>query len=95
MHKSQYKLEIQKAVLHVRKVKINPEIMLAHAALLEKTTLKYVLNRTDLKVLTINPNIFTHYLDRVCLGPLPTRIVIGFVDCEHYNEKYELNPFNF
>ena len=29
------------------------------------------------------------------LGPLPTRIVIGFVDCEHYNGKYELNPFNF
>jgi hypothetical protein len=36
------RVNIKKAILTVRKVKVNPKIMLAHAAVLEKTTLKYL-----------------------------------------------------
>jgi hypothetical protein len=35
-----FKVNIKKAILTVRKVKVNSKIMLAHAAVLEKTTLK-------------------------------------------------------
>lgn len=45
MGNGDYKVNIKKDILTVRKVKVNSKIMLAHAAALEKTTLKYPISK--------------------------------------------------
>ena len=89
------KVKITQAMLTVRKVKVNPKIMLAHAAVLEKSTIKYPVKRVELKSFTINSGLRAKTLDNVSLGPLPKKVVFGFVNSNAFNGDYTLNPFNF
>jgi len=79
------KLKLLSAMLHVRKVRVNPKIMLAHAAVLEKTTIKYPIKRVETKTFTINSGISSITLDNVSLGPLPKKIVFALVTSKAYN----------
>ena len=74
------KLKITQAMLTVRNVKINPKIILAHAAVLEKGPLSIQLkeNFFEIKSFTINSGLRAKTLDNVSLGPLPKRVVFGF-----------------
>jgi hypothetical protein len=89
------KLKITQAMLTVRKVKVNPKIMLAHAAVLEKSTIKYPVKRVELKSFTINAGLRAKTLDNVSLGPLPKRVVFALVNSSGFNGDFTLNPFNF
>lgn len=89
------KLQINDASLLVRKLKISPTILLAHAKALEVSTAKYPITRTDLKVLTIPAGIQSKSLDNIYLGQLPKRCIIGFVSNRAFNGDFALNPFNF
>jgi hypothetical protein len=51
------KVKIKRATLYVRKAKINPDVMLAHAYVLEKTTAKYPIRRIETKVVTLGTGI--------------------------------------
>jgi hypothetical protein len=95
MGNGEFKVNIKKAILTVRKVKVNPKIMLAHAAVLEKTTLKYPIKRAETKVMTITQGIRSKTLDNVSLGTLPKRIVFGFVEGSSFSGEFKKNPFNF
>lgn len=89
------KLKITQAMLTVRKVKVNPKIMLAHATILEKSTIKYPIKRVELKSFTITQGLSAKILDNVSLGPLPKKVVFGFVASNAFNGDFTLNPFNF
>jgi hypothetical protein len=69
--------------------------MLAHAAVLEKTTLKYPIKRAETKVITITQGTRSKTLDIVSLGTLPKRIVFGFVEGSSFSGDLKKNPFNF
>ena len=90
-----FKLKISEANLLVRRVKISPGILLAHAKALAKTTAKYPLTRVEVKAMTIHSGVHGETLDNVILGQLPKRIIIGFINNKAYNGDYSLNPFNF
>jgi hypothetical protein len=90
-----YKVEIRKAVLSIRKVKVNPKIMLAHAAVLEKSTLKYPIRRVETKYVTITSGLTSKTLDNVSIGTLPKRVVFGLVTSAAYDGAIDKNPFNF
>ncbi len=89
------KITIMDASLIIRKVKINPSILLAHAKALDIATVKMPINRVDVKVLTIPSGIISKSLDNIYLGQLPKRCIIGFVENGSFNGNYKKNPFNF
>ena len=92
---SNFRADISQAILLVRKVKINPEVMLAHAKILENATAKYPIKRVHTKIVTIPKNNFSIVEDNISNGPLPNKILLCMVDCDAYNGKYNKNPFNF
>lgn len=89
------KIRITEASLIVRRVKIAPGILLAHARALAKSTAKYPLTRVEVKAISMHAGIHGDTLDNVILGQLPKRIIIGFVDNKAFNGDYGKNPFNF
>ena len=90
-----FKINILQAILFVRKAKINPQVMLAHASILEKSSAKYPIRRVETKVLTITKDLSAYSLDNITTGPLPSRIVFGLVESDAYNGVIGKNPFNF
>ena len=91
----QFKVKIRDATLLVRKVKINPGILMLHAKELMKTPARYPITRVETKVLTIPANVTTHSMDNVFLGIQPRRLVLGFVLNKSFNGCAKLNPFKF
>lgn len=69
--------EIVDAELYVRKVKINPTIIMAHIQALEFATAKYPINRVDVKAITIPQGSQTKTMDNVYIGTLPKRCILG------------------
>jgi hypothetical protein len=59
-----------------------------------KYTAKYPITRVEVKNITI-PKDIQSPLENVCLGILPSRIVISFVESSAFNGTYTTNPFNF
>lgn len=92
---SKLKVQIYYATLIMRKVRINPTVLLAHEKVLATTTAKYPVTRAEVKVLTIASGVQGKNLDNVFLGQIPKRCIIGFVDNAAFNGTLNLNPFNF
>lgn len=90
-----YKVQIVEASLIVRRVKISPGILIAHAKTLAKTTAKYPLTRVEVKSFVLHSGILGETFDNVILGQLPKRIIIGFVENASFNGSRKRNPFNF
>ncbi|XP_031783005.1 uncharacterized protein F54H12.2-like [Nasonia vitripennis] len=90
-----FSVHIKEATLIVRRAKISPGILLAHANALAKTTAKYPLTRAEVKSFTLHSGILGDTLDNVILGQLPKRIILGFVKNKAFNGNRKLNPFNF
>lgn len=89
------RVEIIEANLFVRKVKINPSILLAHARALNITPAKYPINRVEIKTLTIGSGIQSKSIDNIFLGQIPKRCIIGMVDSQAFNGSQKFDPFNF
>lgn len=90
-----HKIEITEATLLVRRAKIAPGVLIAHAKMLAKTTAKYPITRVEVKAFTMHSGITGDTLDNVILGQLPKRIILGFVNNRAFNGSKTLNPFNF
>ena len=90
-----FKVKITEAALLIRRVKISPGILIAHAKMLSTTTAKYPLTRVEIKTFTLHSGILGETLDNIILGQLPKRIILGFVDNKAFNGDRTLNPFNF
>ena len=88
-------IKIKEATLIVRRVKINPGILTAHANTLAKATAKYPITRVEVKTFTLHTGILGDSIDNAILGQLPNHIIIGFVDNRAFNGNRALNPLNF
>lgn len=71
--------EIIEAELFVRKVKINPAVILAHNRALSVSTAKYPINRVDVKAITIPAGSQTKTMDNIYLGK-----ICKFVSLHYY-----------
>lgn len=83
------------AILYVRKIKINPSIIIAHARALSIATAKYPITRVDIKTISIPKDLQSKTIDNLYIGHLPKRCIIGFVQSKAFNGCISLNPFNF
>jgi hypothetical protein len=90
-----YKVVVKAATLYVRRVKINPDVVLAHAAVLEHTSAKYPIRRIETKVVTFTAGIRNVTFDNISTGALPSRVVLAMVESSAYNGDIKKNPFNF
>lgn len=66
-------VEIIEANLFVRKAKINPSILLAHARALSVTPAKYPITRVEVRTVTIGTDIQSKSIDNIFLGQIPKR----------------------
>ena len=90
-----YRIKYVRAYLRIRRCIISPQVMLAHAMALEKTTAKYPLKRVIVNDFAVDNGVSSFRLDRIVNGTLPTRLVIGFVDNMASDGSLKHNPFNF
>ena len=90
-----FKVVITNAALRIRKVKLSPNIQLAHAKALQLNSAKYPLHRVEVKVFSVPAGNLSTCQENLFLGQLPKRIIIGCVDNDALNGSYKKNPFNF
>ncbi|XP_074098900.1 uncharacterized protein F54H12.2-like [Cotesia typhae] len=86
---------ISDASLLVRRAKISPGTLLAHACMLAKTTAKYPLTRVEVKAVSMAAGVHGETMDNILHGQIPRRLIIGFVDNKAFNGDASMNPFNF
>lgn len=89
------KLEILDATLLVRKVRLSPTVLLAHAAALEKAPAKYPLTRVQVQTVTVPMGLRDKSIHNLHIGQIPKRIVIGLVANQAHCGSYTHNPFNY
>lgn len=65
--------EISDANLYVRKVRINPSILVAHARTLAICPARYPITRVEIKTITINAGIRSKTVDNLFIGQIPKR----------------------
>ena len=81
--------------MNVCKVNVSPEVMMGHNAALEIADSIYPFARTDICTFNIAEGNFGMNIADIWQGEVPTRLVVGFVKSQAYNEDYHLNPFHF
>ena len=90
-----YKFKIERATLHVRKVKVAHAVALAHAKALEYGNAKYPLQRVECKTFSVPAGGRDVTQEKIFTGQLPTRVVVGCVENDAFNGVFKKNPFNF
>ena len=90
-----YKIKIERATLHVRKVKVAHAIALAHAKALEYGNAKYPLQQVECKTFSVLAGGRDVAQEKIFTGQLPTLVVVGCVDNYAFNGIFKKNPFNF
>ena len=92
-----FKFEITEAILHVRKVTVNPDYYASVLKRMESdnTPVEYILNAP--RIITTNLHKDERYFNRenITFGHLPRRILVGMVETEAYTGSSVKNPFNF
>jgi hypothetical protein len=88
--------KIVEATLFVKHCTINPNILIAHHKMLERTNAKYYYKRCEVKSFTTPSKGYTSInIDNVVLGQLPTTIIFFMVDNDAYTGSRKKNPYNF
>ena len=91
----QYKIKVEHMSLFVRKAKLNPTIVLAHAKALQTATSKYPVKRVVTKIFSVPQGVMNFVKDNLYLTQKPQRLVLGFVLSKAFNGDYSKDPFEF
>jgi len=90
------KLEIVNMSLFIKRMKPTPQILAAHANVLDSgVSAKYDYRRTQVRVHAIPAGSKAAHIDSVFHGQLPVRIVIGLVEHVAFSGEYKTSPFQF
>ena len=90
-----FKVKIHECKLIVRKIRLSPSVLLAHAKALEMRNATYPIRRAICKTFTVLRGNLDVNQENLFSGQLPTHIVIGCVDNNSFNGAFHKNPFNF
>ena len=86
---------IQKAILHVRRVKALPSIMNEIEQQLNLENASYPLQRTQMLTYTITSGSQSHIKDALFRGRMPKAVFVGLVGNRNFNGDKITNPFDF
>ena len=91
-----YKVKILHAGLFVKKLKINPQISLSHARVLNNGGLaKYHIKRSVLKTFSAATGSMNINLDSTFANQIPSRVVVGICDSDAFNGTYSKSAYEF
>ena len=88
-------LNLSEVSLFVRKVKLSPNLLNAHARALQLSKAIYPIKRSIIKVINLPAAQSTFVLDNVFMGQIPCRLIIGFVTNDEFSGSYTTNPLRF
>ena len=91
-----FKINIRRAELLVRRVRLNPSVALAHAQQLESgKTVKYPLRRGVVTTFAVPLGSQSFVKENLISGQLPRRAFVAMTTNAAFNGTPPLNPFNF
>ncbi|GFX53828.1 uncharacterized protein F54H12.2 [Trichonephila clavipes] len=90
-----FKVVLDHVSLFIRKVRVNPGVILGHAKALEKTSVKYPINRVLCKVYSIPKGSMSFIQDNIFSGQMPKKLFVGCVDNEAYHGAFSKSPYEF
>ena len=90
-----FRAHIHKAILYVRKVRVEAGVRMGHARALETSTAKYPVRRGVIRTHVLPSNITSEHVQDLFKDEIPRRIIIGFVDNDAYDGSLSKNPFHF
>ncbi|GFT61416.1 uncharacterized protein F54H12.2 [Trichonephila clavipes] len=89
------KVVLDHVSLFIRKVRVNPGVILGHAKALEKTSAKYPINRVLCKVYSIPKGSMSFIQDNIFSGQMPKKLFVGCVDNEAFHGAFSKSPYEF
>ena len=89
------KYNLNEVSLFVRKVKLSPNLLNAHARALQISKAIYPIKRSIVKVVNLPANQSSFVLDNVIMGQMPCKIVFGFVSDTQFSGTNRTNPMMF
>ena len=92
---TEYRAVITEAILYVRKVKLEPHVVVGIAKALEQGTAKYPMRRVEINTIAVPRGMMNVNKDNLFLGALPRLVIVGLVDTDAFNGTYGKNPFHF
>ena len=90
-----YQVRIEKAILYVRRIEVNPSVIEGHSVGLEKRNAVYQYLDPKLIVHTITKDSMETSRDNIFPHQMPKTLFIAMVDHEAYSGHIKKNPFNF
>lgn len=90
------RLQISKAVMYVRRVKINPAVAMGHQMGLIKQNVLYPYTKSQTISYSIARGSLSYHKDNIFSAlRLPKFVIVGFVKSAAYNGSYQKNPYKF
>ncbi|GFY66134.1 uncharacterized protein F54H12.2 [Trichonephila inaurata madagascariensis] len=90
-----FKVVLDHVSLFIRKVHVNPEVILGHGKTLEKTSAKYSITRVLCKVYSIPKGSMSFIQDNIFSGQMPKKLFVGCVDNEAFHGAFSKSPYEF
>ncbi|GFX31229.1 uncharacterized protein F54H12.2 [Trichonephila clavipes] len=90
-----FKVVLDHVSLFIRKVRVNPGVILGHAKALEKTSAKYPINRVLCKVYSIPKGSMSFIQDNIFSGQMSKKLFVGCVDNEAFHGAFSKSPYEF
>ncbi len=93
---SQPIIEIKRAILYVRRVKVHAAVRAGHEMGMIKQNAKYPMGRSKMISYTIGKGSMSYFKDNIFSSlRLPKFVVVGFVKARAFVGDYKSDPFNF
>ena len=90
------RIKILDATLFITQIELKPPLLLAHANVLGmKRKAHYPVTHTQIKTFTASSGAQQVSIDNAFLGPIPERILLGFVKNTAFVGSASTNPFQF
>lgn len=89
------KIEITDATLYIRKVNLNPSILLAHEKMLQTTPAIYPFKRVEMLSYSVPAGTYKKCFENLFLNRIPSRIILGLVKNSSFSGSLHENCFNF
>ncbi|GFW12716.1 uncharacterized protein F54H12.2 [Trichonephila clavipes] len=90
-----FKVVLDHVSLFIRKVRVNPGVILGQVKALEKTSAKYHINRVLCKVYSIPKGSMSFIQDNIFSGQMPKKLLVGCVDNEAFHGAFSKSPYEF
>lgn len=90
-----YRINIEKSILYVDRLEMNPSVINGHAKGLKTQNALYPITHTDLISFTIPAGQFSYIKDNLFPDLAPKMLMVAMVENEAVNGNYKKNPYHF